>query len=57
MLTPCEIRARLSDRNIQDVARASGVSANAIYRLMNDKKSRPLYTTIEKLSRYLEMKP
>jgi DNA-binding phage protein len=55
MMTPEQIRQALKDRNIQAVAKASGVSAHSIYRLLN-KDGKPLYLTIAALSEYLEGK-
>lgn len=52
-MTLDEIRRQLEDRNIQAVARATGIHPNAIYRIMRG-KSRPLYETVEKLRKYLE---
>ena len=53
MMTPQQIRDALKDRNIQAVARQSGVSANSIYRLMA-KDGKPLWLTVKRLSDYLE---
>lgn len=54
MMTVEQVRAALADRNIQAVARESGVSANAIYRLINNEEGQPLWITVKKLSDYLE---
>ena len=55
MLKAEEIRTHLKDCNVQAVSRASGVSANAIYRFLKD-DAKPLYETVEKLSAYIENK-
>lgn len=52
VMTVEQIRDALRDRNIQAVARASGVSAGAIYRLMQD-GANPLHDTVVRLSNYL----
>lgn len=54
MMTVEQIRAALADRNVQAVARESGVSANAIYRLANNPDAQPLWITVKRLSDYLE---
>lgn len=56
MMTPEQIRVALRDHNIQKVARESGVSANTIYGLIRSRKTRPLWSTVCKLSDYLERK-
>lgn len=53
MLKAEDIRRHLKDCNVQAVSRATGVSANAIYRFMKD-DANPLYDTVEKLSEYVE---
>lgn len=52
MMTINQIVYALRDRNIQQVARESGVSANAIYRLLQG-GTRPLHDTVVRLSNYL----
>lgn len=53
MLCLEEVRRRLEPMNISRVARETGVHPNAIYRLVNG-KSTPSYSTVEKLSHWLE---
>lgn len=47
-----KIRQMLADRNIQAVAKGSGVHANAIYRLMSGGTS-PKYETVQRVLSYL----
>lgn len=53
LLTLEEIRRRLADRNLQAVARATGLAPDTVYRLANGVGT-PSYATVETLSRYLE---
>lgn len=49
-----KVRQALSDRNIQAVAKASGVSANTIYRIINDQHERgPMQANLYRLADYL----
>lgn len=55
MLLPVEqIRAKLDDRNIQEVARRSGINAWTLYQIRNGKIQEPSYRTLKKLSDYLQ---
>jgi len=47
------LRLMLTDRNLQVVARGSGVHPNSLYRLVNG-SSRPKYETVQKVMTYLE---
>jgi DNA-binding phage protein len=48
-----KIRNDLKDRNVQAVARATGIHANAIYKIMRG-TTNPKYETVRKLAEYLE---
>ena len=52
MMTIDQIRAELKDRNLQAVARGSGVHPATLYRLMQD-GAQPLHVTVAALSCYL----
>ncbi|MBT4081021.1 MAG: helix-turn-helix transcriptional regulator [Gammaproteobacteria bacterium] len=47
-----QIREKLQDRNIQAVAKATGLHANSIYKFVNG-GTEPKYATIKALSDYL----
>ena len=53
MLDIDEIKSRLKDRNLSEVARRTGVSYGTLYNFTRDVKS-PLYSTVKALSDYLE---
>jgi len=53
-MTPKEIRNKLKDCNLAAVSKNSGVSYRVLYRFV--KGSDAKYSTIEKLSNYLENK-
>lgn len=55
MLTVEEIKQKLEDRNVQVVARKTGIHFNTIHRLQHG-STRPSYATLERLSEYLEAK-
>ena len=48
------LRLMLTDRNLQVVARGSGVHPNSLYRLVNG-SCRPKYETVQKVVAYLEL--
>jgi len=54
MLTLDDIRLALTDRNLSEVSRASGVHYNVVYRAATDRTSNPTYETVKALSDYLE---
>lgn len=54
MLTLDEIKTKLTEANLQAVAKAADVHPNTLYKLMNG--ARPSYDTVKKLSDYLEGK-
>lgn len=53
MMTLEQIRTALADRNIQAVAKATGIHRETIYKLAKD-QGQPLYITAKKLSDYLQ---
>lgn len=53
MLTLPEIKERLSDRNLMEVSRRSGISYQCVYNLMKDRTD-PKYNTVKALSDYLK---
>lgn len=55
MLTLDQVREALKDRNLNKVAKSSGISSAAIYRIMHE-NGQPLYSTVKALSDYLEGK-
>lgn len=48
-----EIRKILADRNLSAVARGAGISRPVLYQIMSEKTD-PRYSTLERLSDYLE---
>ena len=48
------LRLMLRDRNLQAVARGSGVHPNSLYRFANGSSS-PKYETVQKVLTYLEL--
>ena len=52
MLTPDEIRTRLSDRNIRAVAVGAGLHPNTVYAFVRG-DTEPTYETVKRLSDYL----
>jgi len=54
VLKPDEIRNKLRDSNLTAVSRNSGVSYKVLYKFMQG--ADPKFSTIEKLSHYLEAK-
>jgi len=53
-MTPQEIKNKLKDCNLTAVSKNSGVSYRVLYRFVNGSDAK--YSTIEKLSTYLEKK-
>lgn len=53
MLTIEQIRERLADRNLHQVAERAGIHRHTLYRIANGTTS-STYETIKKLSDYLE---
>ena len=54
MLTPEQIKDKLRDRNIREVARHVSVSYHYIVRLKNGTQSNPSWNVVKELSDYLE---
>lgn len=54
MMTLERIVFELQDRNASMVARACGLRINTVCEIKSGKQKNPNYSTIEKLSRYLE---
>lgn len=52
MLTIEDIKRHLADRNINEVARRTGLHPNIIHRILND-KSKPSYDTMLALTQYI----
>jgi len=53
VLTLPEIKERLSDRNLMEVSRRSGVSYQVVYNLVKD-RTEPKYSAVKALSDYLK---
>lgn len=56
MLTLEEVKKRLSDRNLKEVSRRTGISYANIYAIATGRRENPTYKVIAKLSDYLEKK-
>jgi len=54
MLTIEEIREKLQDKNLEAVARRTGLSRQTLSNIRNDKVIAPSYKTIKIISDYLE---
>jgi DNA-binding phage protein len=52
-MTPDQIRAALSDRNLSTVAERTGLSADTLYRIANGEGT-PTHATLVVLSIYLD---
>jgi DNA-binding phage protein len=52
MMTVEEVRKGLQERNVQVVARHTGLNPHTIYRLINEDR-KPSYETVKVLSDYL----
>jgi predicted transcriptional regulator len=57
MLTLDEIKRRLADRNLSEVARQSGVYYITLTNIMSGATADPKYSTLKALSDYLEAQP
>jgi hypothetical protein len=53
MLTPEEIQARLADRNLAAVARATGLHADTVRKYARGEAVDPPFTVVKVLSDYL----
>ena len=56
MLTIEEVKSRLSDRNLKEVSRRTGISYANLYAIGTGRRKNPTYRVIAKLSDYLEQK-
>lgn len=54
MLTLEQIRTALSDRNLSEVSRQTGMHYNVVYRAATDRTQNPSYETVKALSDYLD---
>lgn len=54
MLTLEEVKERLSDRNLKEVARRTGISYANLYAISTGRRCNPTYKVMVKLSDYLE---
>lgn len=54
MLTIENIRQKLQDRNLEAVAKATGISRQTLSSIKNGKAKMPSYQTIKTISDYLE---
>lgn len=54
MLDIDEIVKRLSDRNLKKVSDECGMAYDTVWRIANGKAKQPSYTTVKKLSDYLQ---
>mgnify|MGYP001575259305 CR=1 FL=1 len=54
MLAISDIRERLSDRNLSEVARRIGMPYETLYFFVTGRTDNPLYETVRKISEYLE---
>ena len=57
MLTLEEIKAKLADRRLDAVAKATGLHPNSIARIRDGKNTDPKHSTLAALSAYLEARP
>lgn len=54
MLTLPEVRHRLADRNLAEVARRIGMTRQQLWLIVNGQNQNPTIRTLEKISDYLE---
>ena len=54
MLTADEIKRKLSDRNLMEICRRTGLSYNVVFHFVKDGGTNPAYKTLGILSDYLE---
>lgn len=57
MLTLEEIKAKLADRRLDAVAKATGLHVNSVARIRDGKNLNPKHSTVAALSAYLEARP
>ena len=57
MLTLEEINAKLADRRLDAVAKATGLHVNSVARIRDGKNLNPKHSTVAALSAYLEARP
>ena len=57
MLTLEEIKAKLADRRLDAVAKATGLHVNSVARIRDGKNLNPKHSTVAVLSAYLEARP
>ncbi len=57
MLTLEEIKAKLADRRLDAVAKATGLHVNSVARIRDGKNTDPKHSTLAALSAYLEARP
>ena len=57
MLTLEEIKAKLADRRLDAVAKATGLHVNSVARIRDGKNTDPKPSTLAALSAYLEARP
>lgn len=56
MLNLRQIKKKLSDRNLKEVSRQTGVNYGTIFNIATGQNKNPTYKTIKQLSDYLEDK-
>lgn len=54
MLTLKEIQEKLADRNLNAVARSTGLAYDTVWRVAKGRAIKPSYDVIKKISDYLE---
>ena len=54
MMTMEQVIAALSDRNLKEVSRKTGLAYDTVWRVANNRMERVSYETIKTLSDYLE---
>lgn len=54
MMTLEQVRAALSDRRLTDVARATGMSYDTVWRIANNHSPAVSYESVRRLSNYLQ---
>lgn len=57
MLTLEEIKAALSDRNLREVSRRTGISYANLYAIATGRRDNPTYKVVSKISEYLKKNP
>lgn len=56
MLDIEQIKNKLSDRNLNAVARATGLAYDTVWRVAKGRYTKPSYDTLKRISDYLESK-